>query len=179
MMHQHVKITPEIRTLPKSVVCVFVCVFNIFLFCHYNDNKNDQYCLFVFLFVYAGIVYPPVSANVSVGQSAVFTCTAVADVIEWLADNEPVSDHKVHVKGFTAHTEPLNSTTGFRQSKLRVAGQEENDNVSITCVAFNNSNLLKIDKSDPALLRVQGIGTMIFTVFDMIHLLYRFVGLCR
>ena len=135
--------------------------------------------MFVFLFVYAGIVYPPVSANICVGQSAVFSCTAVADVIEWLADNQPVSDHKVHIKGFNAHTEPLNSTTVFRRSKLHVEGREENDNVSITCVAFNNSNLLKIDKSDPALLRVQGIGTMVCMVFDMIRLLYRFVGVSQ
>ena len=154
-------------------------MYDSFLFCHYSNNKNDQYCLFVFLFVYAGIVYPPVSANICVGQSAVFSCTAVADVIEWLADNQPVSDHKVHIKGFNAHTEPLNNTTSFRQSKLHVAGREENDNVSIVCLAFNNSNFLKIDKSDSALLRVQGIGTMIFTVFDMIQLLYRFVGLCQ
>ena len=121
----------------------------------------------VFLFVYTGIVYPPVSTNVSAGQTALFTCTAVADVIEWLADNEPVSDYKVHVKGFNAHTEPLNSMIGLRRSNLSVAGREENDNVSITCVAFNNSNL--IDKSDPALLQVQGTQTMICTVFDDIY----------
>ena len=119
-----------------------------------------SFCLFC-----AAIVYPPVSANVSVNQLAMFNCTAVADVIEWLANNEPVSDEQA--KGFHASTEPLNSMIGLRRSKLYVEGREENDNVSITCVAFNNSDPLNIDNSDPALLRVQGTRTMICTVFDI------------
>ena len=111
---------------------------------------------FSFCLSCAVIVYPPVSANVSVGQPAVFNCTAVADVIEWLADNEPVSDEDFHAKGFHASTKPPNSMIGLRRSKLHVEGREENNNVSITCVAFNKSNAFKIDKSNPALLRVQG-----------------------
>ena len=103
------------------------------------------------------IVDPPVSANVSVNQTAVFTCTAVADFIEWTADKKPVQD--VEARGFHASTKPLNSVIGLRQSKLCVAGWEENDNVSIICVAFNGSNVFEIDMSDPVLLRVQGTGT--------------------
>ena len=116
---------------------------------------------FSFGFFCAAIVHPPVSANVSVNQLARFNCTAVADVIEWLADGDPVNDMRVHAKGFYAsNTRLLNSTIGLRQSNLSVEGWEENDYANITCVAFNFSNTLKVDKSDIVLLRVQGIETI-------------------
>ena len=147
----------------RVCVCVCVCVSVIVFYSItiITIRMTNMVCL-SFCFFYAVIIYPPVSANVSAGQSAVFTCTALADVIEWTADNQPVSDHDVYAKGFhPSSTQLLNGTIGLRRSNLSVAGQEENDNVSITCVAFNKGDILESDTSDPVLLRVQGIGTAI------------------
>ena len=178
----HVRVCACMCVCACTCVCVCVCVcmcMSVFYSVGIIIIRMTNITCFSFCLFCAAILYPPVSANVSARQSTVFTCTAVADFIEWTVDNKPYQD----VNGFDADTEALNSTIGLRQSKLDVVGLEENDHVSIICLAFNESKSYgdwEIDKSDPVLLRVQGIETAIcmlmIVMMSTCSLLYRFVG---
>ena len=80
-----------------------------------------------------------------------FTCIAIADIIDWNINNEPLDDRP----GFDKIIVPLNQTQRLYRSTLSAVGSPANNNISITCVAFILKPL-SIVSSEPALLRIQG-----------------------
>ena len=107
-----------------------------------------------------GIVSSPQSVNVSSGDHAVFNCIAIATFINWEINGGPIDSDLIN-KGFeTQLTIDLNVSQDLRMASLRVLGSSENDNTSITCVVvLQLASLVFLgNRSDPALLLVQGIA---------------------
>ena len=105
-----------------------------------------------------GIVSSPQSVNVSSGDHAEFNCTAIATFINWEVNGGPI-DSDLESRGFeTQFTIDLNVSQDLRMESLRVLGSPENDNTTITCVVVLvlPSLMVVADKSDPAVLLVQG-----------------------
>ena len=106
-------------------------------------------------FTYAGIVVSPISVNITINETANFTCTAVADEIEWEVDGQPV-DANLRNRGFNDDAVPLtllNATQNLRTRAMSVNGSADNNGSNITCVAFFISPV-SIIESDPAVLLV-------------------------
>ena len=105
----------------------------------------------LFTYNFADIVKSPQSVNISLNGMALFTCIAIADIIDWNINDEPLDDRP----GFDKTIVPLNQTQRLLRSTLRAVGSPENNNINITCVAFTLTPL-SIVSSEPALLRIQG-----------------------
>ena len=93
--------------------------------------------------------------NIAVNGTAIFTCTAVAQEIEWEVNGQPIDDH-LRSRGFNDEAVPLtllNATQNLRTRTMSVNGSTENNGSNITCVAFFISPL-SIMKSGVAVLLV-------------------------
>ena len=100
---------------------------------------------------FADIIKSPKSMNISLNGIALFTCIAIADIIDWNINGEPLDNRS----GFDKIIVPLNQTQSLLQSTLSAVGSPENNNINIACVAFILTPL-SIVSSEPALLRIQG-----------------------
>ena len=89
--------------------------------------------------------------NISLNGIGLFTCIAIADIINWNINGGPLDDRP----GFDKIIVPFNHTQRLLQSTLRAVGSPANNNINITCVAFTLTPL-SIVSSEPALLRIQG-----------------------
>ena len=93
--------------------------------------------------------------NIAVNGTANFTCTAVADEIEWEVNGQPV-DANLRSRGFNDDAVPptlLNATQNLRTRTMTAFGSVDNNGSNITCVAYFISPLSVII-SDPAVLLV-------------------------
>ena len=93
--------------------------------------------------------------NIAVNGTANFTCTAVAQEIEWEVNGQPVDDH-LRSRGFNDDAVPLtllNATQNLRTRTMSVNGSADNNGTIITCVALFTSPF-SIMKSDPVVLLV-------------------------
>ena len=105
-----------------------------------------------------GIVVPPKSVSIAVNATANFTCTAVAEDIEWEANGQTV-DSDLRNRGFNDQAVPLtllNATQNLRTRTLSVFGSADNNGSTITCVAIflPPSFAFSLSKSEPAVLLV-------------------------
>ena len=99
------------------------------------------------------IVAPPQSVNITLNKVAVINCTSTAPVILWEIDGYGVQQ-------FSNITESETETVqNLHTRKLWVTGSPDNDGVQVVCLALLYVNgELETKASEPALIRVQGIG---------------------
>ena len=103
--------------------------------------------------MYIDITIPPQSVNVTINTVAVFHCTGVANSFTWRANGQQLD----HGEGVTILPEvAVNETLQIRMSTLTVTVTSVENATNITCTAFRHYPL-SIDRSNPALLLVQGI----------------------
>ena len=99
--------------------------------------------------------------NVSIGDNAVFNCTAIASFINWEINGGPI-DSDLIGKGYDqGPLITLNVSQNLRTDSLTVLGSADNNNASIACVAILRAQIYPAfefvgNSSDPALLLVQG-----------------------
>ena len=120
-------------------------------------------------FIYASLhillpsefVASPQPMNVSLGDIAVFKCTANAAIFVWQANGTNI-DQKLRNKGFndTVPPELLPTAPNLRSSQLSVLGSVDSNRTYIACLAFpwTTGTELNItyNTSEPVLLLVQG-----------------------
>ena len=84
-----------------------------------------------------------------------FTCTAVAQEIEWEVNGQPV-DSALNSRGFDDSQKliMLNETQNLRTRKLTVLASADNNNTNITCVAYFIVPVLSTTTSEPAVFLV-------------------------
>lgn len=120
--------------------------------CHITVFVGD------FFYLYIEILVPPEAVNISLHDEAEFTCTAVAQHINWNANNTPVDAFLD--KGFFGSIipTPINETEKIYLSRLRVLGSYFSNATEIVCIGsllamgtFTSAN------SEPKLLLVQGM----------------------
>ena len=97
--------------------------------------------------------------NISLNGTAAFNCTATATFINWEANGKPV-DEALKNKGFVEGALiTIDEEENLRTKTLRVVGLNDNNNVTILCVA-TLTNIQTTDstvaESEPALILVQG-----------------------
>ena len=77
----------------------------------------------------------PRSANIIQNRTSDFSCTAVADFINWLVNNQSI-DSQLNARGFEGGAIVIiNSTLNLRERNLSVLGSTENNGSVVTCVA--------------------------------------------
>ena len=96
--------------------------------------------------------------NITVNATANFTCTAVAEDIEWEVNGLPV-DSDLRSRGFNDEAVPLtllNATQNLHTKTMSVFGSPDNNGSSIICVALflPPSFMFSLNKSEPAVLLV-------------------------
>ena len=101
--------------------------------------------------LFADIIDPPQSVNISLNGIALFSCTGFAEFIRWNVNGNPL-DNRL---GFKQITVLLNQTQSLRRSTLSVVASLQNNNTKIKCLAFNLSPLT-FTNSEPAVLHIQG-----------------------
>ena len=84
-----------------------------------------------------------------------FTCTAVAQEIEWEVNRQPI-DSVLTSRGFDDSLPliTLNGTQNLRTRKLPVLASAENNNTNITCVVYFIVPAFAVAESEPAVFRV-------------------------
>ena len=102
------------------------------------------------VFTHADITIPPQAVNVSVNRVAEFTCTAVANSFAWYTNGQQRDNEKRIVI-----TSVLVNEVHISTFRMIVSSTDNASN--ITCIAFRLTPLSS-DKSDPALLLVQGLN---------------------
>ena len=95
---------------------------------------------------FTGIIEAPEPKNVTVNEEVVFVCRGIASIFSWEI-NRSVD--------YEEHTVPINANENFRQSTLKWIATSSDNNSSVLCIAIILDPFTK-DKSDPALLLVQG-----------------------
>ena len=107
----------------------------------------------------AGIVAHPKSVNIAVNATANFTCTAIAEEIEWQVNGQPVYAN-LRSRGFDDEAVPtlLNATQNLYTRTLSVFGSADNNGSNITCAAYF-LHPLSFNKSEPAVLLIIEPGT--------------------
>ena len=113
------------------------------------------YILLFYYYNYAGIIVFPKPVNIAVNGTANFTCTAVADEIEWEVNGQPV-DANLRSRGFNDDAVPptlLNATQNLRTRTMSVNGSADNNGSNITCVVYFLNPFSSME-SDPVVLLV-------------------------
>ena len=109
------------------------------------------------------ITISPNSTNVLRNGVAEFSCTAVASVFIWKANGTEINDG-----GDISILKPITVAQNTLMSILRVGVSSVSNGTNITCEVIRD-NPLTSDKSDPALLLVQGMAIMQITVLPVPH----------
>ena len=127
----------------------------------YNSGQNVQGNMFygtlilqLFSF-FVGIVVPPKSVDSVLNRTVNFTCSAVAQEIEWEVNGQTL-DSVLMSRGFD-NSSPLitlNATQNLRTRKLPVLASAVNNNTNITCLAYFLVPVFTIATSEPAVLLV-------------------------
>ena len=95
--------------------------------------------------------------NITLNEETVFTCTAVGDHINWIANNTAVDE--IIGKGIDDLNVriPVNATEHIYQEKLRVVGSHFSNASTIVCQSILHlEGKFTAAASDPVLLLVQG-----------------------
>ena len=102
-----------------------------------------------------GIVVPPKSVDGVLNRTVNFTCTAVAQEIEWEVNRQPI-DSVLTSRGFDDSLPliTLNVTQNLRARKLPVLASADNNITNITCVVYFVNPVFSIATSEPAVLLV-------------------------
>ena len=102
-----------------------------------------------------GIVVPPKSVYGALNRTVTFTCTAVAQEIEWEVNGQPI-DNVLTSRGFDDSSPliTLNATQNLRTRKLTVLASANNNNTDISCVVYFIVPVFSIATSEPAVLLV-------------------------
>ena len=106
--------------------------------------------------MYIDITIPPQSVNVTINTVAVFHCSGVANSFTWRANGQQL-DHGERVA--ITPVSLVNETLQIRMSTLRMTVNSVENATNITCTAFRHTPI-SIDRSNPALLLVQGTACM-------------------
>ena len=103
------------------------------------------------------------SVSVAVNETVNFTCTAIADIIEWEVNGALANDENIRKQGFYDRSAPivLNATQNLRTRTMSAFGSVDNNGSSITCVAINISVLpFSVAISETAVLLVFESGIL-------------------
>ena len=102
-----------------------------------------------------GIVVPPKSVYGALNRTVNFTCTAVAQEIEWEVNGQPY-DSLLVSRGFDDSSPliTLNATQNLRTRKLPVLASANNNNTNISCVVYFIVPAFSVATSEPAMLLV-------------------------
>ena len=99
---------------------------------------------------------PPQSVNITLNQRVLLNCTAEAAFINWFVNGKPVSDFNKAVFNDSLKTRTSGSQPVLRTKPLSVLGTPESNDSRIICVGTLHSEPPSQDRSDPALILVQG-----------------------
>ena len=101
------------------------------------------------------------SVSVAVNETVNFTCTAVADIIQWEVNGIFAFDENIRKQGFDDSSPPivLNATQNLRTRTMSAFGSVDNNGSSITCVAISIPPF-SLAISDPAVLLVFESGIL-------------------
>ena len=102
-----------------------------------------------------GIVVPPKSVYGALNRTVNFTCTAVAQEIEWEVNGQPI-DSVLTSRGFDDSSPliTLNATQNLRTRKLPVLASANNNNTNISCVVYFVNPVFSIVTSESTVLLV-------------------------
>lgn len=112
------------------------------------------------------------SVSVAVNETANFTCTAIANFIEWRVNDQPVDDVDSRRRGFDDTSPPivLNETQNLLTRTMTAFGSVENNGSVITCVGILLSPLTTAI-SDSAILLVLKSGIFNILIPKIFHCL--------
>ena len=135
------------------------------------------------LVLFIGVATHPQSTNTSLNGFAMFNCTAIATSFTWEINGILIDDGDLRDKGFddSAPKLTLNLIQNLRTTSLRVLGSPDSNNTNITCVAiipltpFTND----ADRSEPALMLVQGNSAAYQHMEAQIHVAYNYNIECK
>ena len=116
--------------------------------------------------LHAVIIDGPDSVNAVDGTTVQFSCTVVADEINFFANNTQINDPKIVQAGFIESTvDALNATA--RRLNLTATALSQYNNTEVLCRGLNTVGIMTFTTfSEVAVLLVQGMFIIISIIYS-------------
>ena len=116
---------------------------------HTSTYMSTLYSYTDLIFIYIpAFVGTPTSVNATLGSTATFTCSATTGTIDWKVNGSLLTElNRTDIK--TSYVEG----THF----MNLSATAEYNNTAVVCEVILRDPNLRIETSDPAVLRVQGM----------------------